>query len=133
MPVSSIPKGNTETMTEVIKNEMKNIDESQVQKFDEITIPSFKVEITNKEVNHNLQLSQGVGGVQMKGGIQTSMIELISGVPSQMSLQGRAGAKALHINEPFIFALNDQELEESQIENSLVIAAEIQKDKWVKL
>jgi hypothetical protein len=29
------------------------------------------------------------------------------------------------LNEPFIFALNDQYLEESQIKNSLILAAEI--------
>lgn len=45
--MSSIPKGSKESMSDIIKTMMKEIDENKVQKFDEIMIPSFKIEMTN--------------------------------------------------------------------------------------
>jgi hypothetical protein len=46
VPLSSVPKGN-KSMSEMIKQMMKEIDESKIQKYDEIMLPSFKVQMTN--------------------------------------------------------------------------------------
>jgi len=60
----------------------------------------------------------------MKGGCQSAQLELISGLPSKSALVSKAKC-SLTINEPFIFAINDQDLEFNQIEGSLILAAEI--------
>lgn len=46
----------------------------------------------------------------MKGGCQSAMVELISGVAPQASLIPKNSCDLI-IDEPFIFALNDQDLE----------------------
>lgn len=117
-------------MSDTIKAMMKEVDESKIQKFDEIMIPSFKIEMTNQEMDKktsSFQISEGVGGTSMKGGCQSAIIEMISGIPSQSALINNSKC-TLTIDEPFIFALNDQDLEFNQIENSLILAAEIQKN-----
>ena len=52
--MSSVPKGSKDSMSDIIKNMMKSIDEKQIKKFDEITLPSFKVEVSNQELAQNL-------------------------------------------------------------------------------
>jgi len=44
---------------------------------------------------------------------------------------GVYGGDTVFINEPFIFALNDQELELNGIENSIILAAQVQKSDWI--
>ena len=73
-----------------------------------------------------MKIDSEVGGLQMKGGFQNASIELISGLPPKSALKGENRETNI-LNEPFIFALNDQLLEESQISSSLILAAEINK------
>jgi hypothetical protein len=47
VPLSSVPKGPKQSMSETIKVMMRDIDEKKVQKFDEIMLPSFKIEMTS--------------------------------------------------------------------------------------
>lgn len=68
----------------------------------------------------------------MKGGFQNASIEIISGLPSKASLKSENREPNI-LNEPFIFALNDQMLEESQISSSLILAAQINKENWIKV
>jgi hypothetical protein len=56
------------------------------------------------------QITEGIGGISMKGGCQSAMVELISGVAPQASLIPKNSCDLI-IDEPFIFALNDQDLE----------------------
>lgn len=68
---------------------MKEIDESKITKHDSIVLPSFKISITNQELDSKmstLQVQQEVGGLQMKNGCQSAFIELISGLPPLYSL-----------------------------------------------
>ena len=109
MPLSSVPKGSSSSMSEIIKATMREIDESKMQKFDEIMLPSFRIETVNQELDKSscsFQISEGVGGTAMKGGCQSALIELVSGLPPKAALRG-SNKCALTINEPFIFALND--------------------------
>jgi hypothetical protein len=72
-------------------------------------LPSFKIEMTNQELDKkstSFQISEGVGGTSMKGGCQSAIVEMISGLPSQYALMSKNNC-ALTIDEPFIFALND--------------------------
>ena len=57
---------------------------------------------------------------------------MISGLPPKSALKSEDRETNI-LNEPFIFALNDQLLEESQISNSLILAAEINKENWKKV
>ena len=71
VPLSSVPKGSKLSMSETIKAMMKTVDEKKIQKFDEIMLPSFKTQMTNQELDKtscSYQISEGVGGTQMKGG-----------------------------------------------------------------
>ena len=54
-----------------------------------------------------MQITEGVGGVMLKGGQQSTQIEMISGLPSKMALKQKDKPNGLVIEEPFIFALND--------------------------
>ena len=58
-------------MSDTIKAMMRTVDEKKIQKFDEIMLPSFKVTMTNQELDKSscsYQISEGVGGTSMKGG-----------------------------------------------------------------
>ena len=54
---------------------------------------------------------------------------MISGLPPKSALKSENREENI-LNEPFIFALNDQLLEESQIESSLILATEVNKENW---
>ena len=72
--------------------------------------------------------------LQIKGGCLSCQIEIISGLPTKGQLKHSDQLKEDSIiNEPFLFALNDQELEFNKIENSLILVADIQKENWIKV
>lgn len=51
-------------------------------------------------------------------------LELITGMPCQGGVrQPIKGPEDAIVNEPYIFAINDQELEYHQLENTLILAA----------
>ena len=53
LPLSSVPKGSKQSMSETIKAMMNTADEKKIQKFDEIMLPSFKAQMTNQELDKN--------------------------------------------------------------------------------
>lgn len=105
-------------MCEQIKTLLKDFDESKAQKYSEVLLPSFTASVENKELNTNqakLQLSNDVGAASMNGGCFSAEITLISGLPPNEALNyempsfnGMASGETIFINEPFVFALNDQ-------------------------
>ena len=89
-----------------------------MQKYSEVLLPSFATSVENKELNTNqakLQLSSDAGAASMSGGCFSAEIALISGLPPKESLsyemlqiKGMTSGETIFINEPFVFALNDQ-------------------------
>ena len=72
--------------------------------------------------------------MQMKGGRQSSVIELISGLPPAGALKKNQSLESQKaIKEPFIFAINDQELEMNNIENSLILATKVGPEQWIRI
>ena len=122
---------------------MKSIRASNVEKYEQVIMPSFKLQDQNQELPRTMshvKISEGDDGLQVRGGVQSAEIALISGSrPSTGSLKhDHADSSAatpgenkgvvirdrtIVINDEFVFAVNDQDLEINHIEPSFVIAA----------
>ena len=78
-------------------------------------MPAFSVGLKSEELDEKqttLQISREAGSNSIKGGCFTAQIDLITGLAPAESLQDDFDLKdAIIIDQPFIFALNDQELE----------------------
>lgn len=124
------------TLSDKVRTLMKDINPEQIKKLQSLTIPSFKLSIENQPVSSDLTSLkiQEDDGLKISGGNQTADIELISGLPARGApRQSLAGPDEAIINEPFIFALYDQELELNQIDNALVLAVQVETSDWIKL
>ena len=57
---------------------------------------------------------------------------MISGLPPKYSLRNDVLDKNI-VEEPFIFALNDQELEYQKVSDTIILATKVTKEDWIQV
>jgi len=113
---------------------MTDIDEAKIKKHPSLYLPSFKINMGSTEAS-GTEAWMSTEGLGMGGGTTACSIDVRAGMPPEAALKVefvQAGWSCV-INEPFIFALNDQQLEMNNIENTVMIAAKVDKKDWTKV
>lgn len=81
---------------------MRDVNEAKIKKVNSITIPSFSLNMADERVKNTFKVNDELF---VQGGVISSQISLISGLPCEGKLKDAAADNL--INEPFIFAIND--------------------------
>lgn len=69
-------------LSQIIRSMMKGIKSSNIERFEEVLLPSFKLRDENQELPRamsHIKINERDDGLQIKGGLQSSEISLISG------------------------------------------------------
>lgn len=138
-------------LSQIVRSLVKGIKASNIEKLEEVLLPSFKLKDENQEVPRgmsHIKINERDDGLQMKGGLQSTDITLVSGsrplmgsLTSELNNQQQDPAsrdsiairdQTIIIKDDFVFAVNDQDLEINRIEPSLMLAAQVTKSDWHK-
>ena len=97
--------------------------------FDQILVPSFRVEQTNAKY----EVQGEIEDLKMEYAVQSAEIDLIAGLSANKGIKMNNSSQVQKVDEEFIFAINDQNLTKHKLNNTLLICSEVTKQHWNKI
>lgn len=120
-------KKSNASLSQIVRSLMKGIKLSNIEKFEQALLPSFRLKDASQELPRamsHIKISERDDGAQIKGGLQSSEISLVSGTRpligslawdedangsrEEQSAQGIViREKTIIVKDEFVFAVND--------------------------